>query len=177
MEIILGNLPKQNNKHLLRRISHIEQRWVAALHSPPAVATSPPLFMLSSWLGKVVILSDYLILTIWSCNSWSGAEPGLPGERGKRWGHTRPPESKMASSNSQLVTVNCFKGVYFVSRSIGKMLFGSMELFCSSTSRGHWEQSVHCQSVQDPVIIVHPWDTPTHQSCEMGSAHTKRLGL
>lgn len=35
----------------------------------------------------------------------------------------------------------------------------------------------YCQSVRDPVLIVHPWDTPTHQRCEMGSAHTKRLGL
>lgn len=62
-----------------------------------------------------------------------GRDEDTPGPQNRRW---RPGHS--------LVTVNCFKGVCFVLRSIGKMPFGSMEFICRSTSRGHWEQSVHC---------------------------------
>lgn len=80
-----------------------------------------------------------------------GRDEDTPGPQDPRW---RPGHS--------LVTVSCFKGVYFVLRWIGKMLFGSMEFFSSSTSRGHWEQSVHCHIASQSRIQFLEYIHGTH---------------
>lgn len=98
-----------------------------------------------------------------------GRDEDTPGPQDPRW---RPGHS--------LVTVSCFKGVYFVLRWIGKDAFWVHGIFLQqyiAWPLGTIGALPYCQSVRDVVLIAHPWDTPTHQRCEMGSAHTKRLGL